>query len=287
MTDYTRMILEETAKLTSLADSDKAELLNRYYELVVDYNEKVNLTAITEPVDFLQKHFLDSLALIADRDVSRETSEKPECANNEARKANDSPESAENVSRETKAGFETAGNVSRETMLRHGARLIDVGTGAGFPGIPLAIFRPDVHVTLMDSLNKRVTFLNNTVNELGLANCDAVHARAEDLAHNTKYREQYDICVSRAVAALPVLCEYCLPFVKKGGLFVSYKASGSEQELKDADKAIKILGGRLFAVKTVHLPGTDIVRKLIIIKKTQETPKKYPRKAGTPAKQPL
>ena len=357
MTDYTRMILEETAKLTSLADSDKAELLNRYYELVVDYNENVNLTAITEPVDFLQKHFLDSLALIADRDVSRETkesletagnvsretSEKPECANNEARKANDSsesavnasretkkcvekagnvsrettlkqecannevrkandsPETAENVSRETKESLETAGhvsretkesletagNVSRETMLRHGARLIDVGTGAGFPGIPLAIFRPDVHVTLMDSLNKRVTFLNNTVNELGLANCDAVHARAEDLAHNVKYREQYDICVSRAVAALPVLCEYCLPFVKKGGLFVSYKASGSEQELKEADKAIKTLGGRLFAVKTVHLPGTDIVRKLIIIKKTQETPKKYPRKAGTPAKQPL
>ena len=272
MTDYSRHILEETAKMTRLSDESKAEQLEKFYNMVVKYNENVNLTAITEPEDFLQKHFLDSLALIAESNVSRETF--------------DGKGKRKIVSRETIATGE-AQNVSRETIVKPGIKIIDIGTGAGFPGIPLAIFRNDLKITMLDSLNKRVSFLENAIKELGLKKCEAIHSRAEDLAHQAKYREAYDICVSRAVAALPVLCEYCLPFVRKGGYFVSYKAAESQEELKSAANAIKVLGGKLHAVQTVTLPDTDIIRKLIIIKKTDNTPKKYPRKAGTPAKSPL
>ncbi len=276
---FAEQILTETAKLTRSADEKKAEKLERYYKMVVDYNEKVNLTAITEQEDFLRKHFLDSLVLIADKNVSRETfggKNGKKIVSRETIGDND----ADDQSAKNK-------NVSRETLVPVGAKIIDVGTGAGFPGIPLAVYREDLKITLLDSLNKRVFFLENTIKELNLKKCEAVHARAEDLAHQEKYRETYDLCVSRAVAALPVLCEYCLPFVKKGGYFVSYKAAGAEEELKTAEKAIKVLGGKLQEVRTVILPGTDIERKLIVIKKTETTPKKYPRKAGIPAKSPI
>lgn len=279
---FAARILEETAKLTSLADEKKAEKLEKYYNMVVDYNEKVNLTAITEQEDFLRKHFLDSLAILADINVSRETFGGKNGKKIVSRETiNPDQENTDNDQRETTQ------NVSRETLLHTGAKVIDVGTGAGFPGIPLAVFREDLRITLLDSLNKRVFFLESTIKELDLKRCDAVHARAEDLAHQDRYREAYDFCVSRAVAALPVLCEYCLPFVKKGGYFVSYKAAGADEELKTAEKAIKVLGGKLQEIRTVILPGTDIERKLIIIKKVDTTPKKYPRKAGTPTKSPL
>lgn len=323
---FSQHILEETAKLSALADVKKAEKLEKYYKMVVDYNEKVNLTAITEQEDFLQKHFLDSLALIADKNVSRETyggkngkkviskvsydscgvlgnvSRETFCGDkaksNVSRETSDSKKISSKgcrefsedeaiVSRETQDAENAGKNVSRETFVKQGARIIDVGTGAGFPGIPLAVFREDIKVTLLDSLNKRVSFLEQVIKELGLKKCEAVHARAEDLAHQEKYRETYDICVSRAVAALPVLCEYCLPFVRKGGFFVSYKASGADEEVRSAEKAITVLGGKLQAIETVRLPGTDIERKLIVIKKTENAPKKYPRKAGTPTKSPL
>lgn len=178
-------------------------------------------------------------------------------------------------------------NVSRETFCRPGVKLLDVGSGAGFPGIPLKIFLPDARVTLLDSLAKRVSFLNNTISSLELTGINALHDRAEDAARRTEMREAFDICVSRAVADLAVLSEYCLPFVKTGGVFISYKANDCDEELKGALPAIKALGGETLAVETVLLPDSDIKRKLIVIKKISPTPGRYPRKAGTPQKNPI
>ena len=168
-----------------------------------------------------------------------------------------------------------------------GSRLIDVGTGAGFPGLPLAIVYPGLQVTLMDSLNKRIRFLDDTVEQLGLANVRTVHARAEELARNKQYREQYDLCCSRAVANISTLSEYCLPFIKQGGLFISYKSEKAEEELKESGKAVTILGGKLVDKIRFILPGTDYQRILLLIRKIKATPGKYPRKAGTPSKEPL
>ena len=168
-----------------------------------------------------------------------------------------------------------------------GSRLIDVGTGAGFPGLPLAIVYPDLQVTLMDSLNKRIRFLDDTVEQLGLANIRTVHARAEELARNKQHREQYDLCCSRAVANISTLSEYCLPFIKQGGLFISYKSEKAEEELKESGKAVTILGGKLEDKIRFILPGTDYQRILLLIRKIKATPGKYPRKAGTPSKEPL
>ena len=165
--------------------------------------------------------------------------------------------------------------------------LVDVGTGAGFPGIPLKICFPNLKVTLMDSLNKRVNFLNQVIGELGLKKIQAIHGRAEELAQNPAYREQYGLCVSRAVAALPILAEYCLPFVRKGGSFVAYKSGQVEEELESGKKAIKVLGGSIQKAEKFVLPGTELSRSLIVIRKVDRTPQKYPRRAGTPAKQPL
>ena len=168
-----------------------------------------------------------------------------------------------------------------------GSKLIDVGTGAGFPGLPLAIVYPGLQVTLMDSLNKRIRFLDDTVEQLGLANVRTVHARAEELARNKQYREQYDLCCSRAVANISTLSEYCLPFIKQGGLFISYKSEKAEEELKESGKAVTILGGKLEDKIRFILPGTDYQRILLLIRKIKATPGKYPRKAGTPSKEPL
>lgn len=165
--------------------------------------------------------------------------------------------------------------------------VLDLGTGAGFPGIPLKIAFPHLRITLMDSLNKRVKFLQAVIDRLELSEITAVHGRAEEAARNAAYREQFDLCVSRAVANLATLSEYCIPFVKPGGKCISYKAAEVEEEVEDAKEAIHILGGKLTEVKKIVLPDTDIERSFIFINKIKNTPKAYPRKAGMASKEPL
>ena len=166
-------------------------------------------------------------------------------------------------------------------------KLIDIGTGGGFPGVPLKIVNPDLEVTLLDSLNKRIIFLNEVIEQLGLEGIVAVHGRAEELSIKPKYREQYDICVSRAVASLDTLSEYCIPFVKVGGYFVSMKGPDIDEELKSSKNAIDTLGARIVDTKLIKIPETDIVHSLIIIQKIRQTPTKYPRGGGKPKKNPL
>lgn len=210
-----------------------------YYDILCEWNEIMNLTAITQFDEVVEKHFLDSLAL--------------------------------------GAYLKMKGNL----------KLIDIGTGAGFPGIPLKIVYPQLHVLLVDSLNKRVRFLNEVIQRLNLSNIFAVHGRAEELARKNEYREQYDVCVSRAVAHLASLSEYCLPFVKIGGAFAAYKSSDIADEVEQSKKAIQILGGKLKSVEMFQLPETAYNRSFVMIDKVKNTSKKYPRKAGTPAKCPL
>ena len=165
--------------------------------------------------------------------------------------------------------------------------LIDVGTGAGFPGIPIKIAFPHIKVTLLDSLNKRIKFLNQVVEELDLKDVVTLHGRAEDYAKKEEYREQFDLCASRAVANLSTLSEYCLPFVKKGGCFISYKSADSDEEIEQSKKALDILGGKIEKVDKFVLPGSDMGRALVMVEKVKNTPRKYPRKAGVPSKEPL
>lgn len=215
------------------------ELLNRYYEMLVDTNKVMNLTAITEYSEVVIKHFADSAAIGCITDMN--------------------------------------GNID----------VIDVGTGAGFPGIVLKIVYPQLSVVLLDSLNKRVNFLKNVITELGLTDISAIHGRAEDIARNKDYREKFDLCVSRAVANMSSLSEYCLPFVKVGGRFIPYKADGCDEEVKTASKAVNILGGKIRKIESYVIPDTDICRKFVIIDKLRNTSAKYPRKAGLPTKEPL
>ena len=165
--------------------------------------------------------------------------------------------------------------------------VIDIGTGAGFPGIPLKIAFPHLKVVLLDSLNKRINFLNTVIVELGLEDIETIHGRAEDFAKKADYREKFDLCVSRAVANLATLSEYCIPYVEKGGMFVPYKSGEIDEEVEQSKKAVHVLGGKLENVIKFQLPGTEIGRSFVVIKKVQNTAKKYPRKAGLPSKEPI
>ena len=235
-----RKLLEQGLSQLSIQFTDKQiEQLMKYYDLLIEKNKVMNLTAITDLNEVMTKHFLDSVLISNILDMS---------------------------------DFST---------------LVDVGTGAGFPGIPIKILFPHLKVTLIDSLNKRLKFLDNVISELGLDGIETVHGRAEDLGHNDLYREKYDLCVSRAVANLSTLSEYCIPFIKKDGVFASYKASDSEEEINNSKNAIKILGGSISKICETDLPGTEVKRNIVIIKKDKCTPRKYPRKAGTPSKEPL
>ncbi|MCD8067711.1 MAG: 16S rRNA (guanine(527)-N(7))-methyltransferase RsmG [Lachnospiraceae bacterium] len=209
-----------------------------YYNLLIEWNSVMNLTAITDFDEVCGKHFADSISLVKAVDLS------------------------------------TFGS------------LIDVGTGAGFPGIPLKIVFPHLNVTLLDSLSKRVSFLSEVIEKLQLKDITALHGRAEDFAKKPEYREKYDICVSRAVANMSTLSEYCLPFVKVGGYFVPYKSQKGLEEIEQAAKAITLFGGRYQTKVEFHL-GEEEYRVLFLVDKVKATPKKYPRKAGLPAKEPI
>lgn len=209
----------------------------RYYELLVETNKVMNLTAITEPEEVAVKHMVDSLLAYED-------------------------------------GMQ-------------GKTLVDVGTGAGFPGVPLKIYCPSLKVTLVDSLGKRLRFLQQVIDELGLKGIRCEHLRAEDAGRSKKHREQYDYVTARAVARLSVLCEYCLPLAKKGGQFIALKGSRFAEEIEEGEAAVKILGGKIISAEPVKLPGLDDGRAIIKIAKIKATPAQYPRKAGTPEKQPL
>ncbi len=166
-------------------------------------------------------------------------------------------------------------------------KVIDVGTGAGFPGIPLKILFPKLEILLADSVNKKIKFLNEVIQQLGLTHISAVHGRAEELAQKSEYREQFDLSVSRAVADLSILSEYCIPFIKKGGVFISYKSGNIEAEAEESQTAVSVLGGKLREIQKFQLPETDYQRSLVIIDKIESTPDKYPRKAGMPVKKPI
>ncbi len=243
----TDFFLEDLKELDITLSEKQLEQFLRYYELLVEWNERMNLTAITEYRDVLKKHFVDSLSLTKAYDMH------PALAKTED----------------------------------HPLSLIDIGTGAGFPGLALKIAFPGLAVTLLDSLNKRVQFLDAVIGELGLEGVNTVHGRAEDYAKPEQLRERFDLCVSRAVARLSTLSEYCLPFVKQGGVFVAYKSEKASEEVAAAEKAFSLLGGQLERRVEFELPNSDIHRDFVLVKKIKTTPKKFPRKAGLPGREPL
>ena len=234
-----RFLQDKLEMLSVEVDRKKIDQFNQFYDLIVEWNNVMNLTAITDYKDVVEKHFLDSLS------------------------------------------------IERILKLDDIKAVMDVGTGAGFPGMPLKIIYPELKITLLDSLNKRVKFLNEVIRQLELKNIDAIHGRAEDIGKNENYREKYDLCVSRAVANLATLSEYCMPFVRVGGVFVSYKSGDIDEEVLKSKKAISLFGGKIDEVVKFQLPGTDINRAFVKIKKIKKTPKKYPRKSGIPSKEPL
>ena len=247
-----REITEQLARAGLALTKEQAERFSEYFDLLTAWNERVNLTAITDFEEVIEKHFLDSLAPL----FACESSEK-------------------------------AGSARTKIDIMQEKRLIDVGTGAGFPGIPLAIMLPGLCVTLLDSLNKRSDFQREVVRVLGLENVQVINGRAEDVSRETSHRENYDLAVARAVSDAAVLAEYCLPFVRTGGSFIAYKAGDVDAELKAAENAIKTLGGELSGVLPYTLQPSGSRRTLAIISKTGPTPEKYPRRAGMPAKRPI
>lgn len=235
--EFTKIFNNHLEKLNLTLTEEQIEKFYNYMNLLIEWNKKINLTAIVEPKDIILKHFIDSLTI--------------------------------------------------EKYIKKGETIIDVGTGAGFPGIPLKIAREDLKITLADSLNKRINFLNEVINKLDLKNIETIHTRAEELGKNKKYREKFDIATSRAVANMSTLSEYLIPFIKVKGRCICMKSSDIDTELENAKKAINILGCEIESKDKFNLPNSDLGRSVIILRKVKNTPSKFPRKAGTPAKEPI
>ena len=237
--EKTDRFLKSLEKLNIHLNEKQVYQFMKYYEMLIETNKVMNLTAITDFDEVIDKHFVDSLALIQAIDLNKEL------------------------------------------------KVIDVGTGAGFPGIPLKIAFPELDILLLDSLNKRIHFLDQVISELGLENIQTIHGRAEDFGKNPLYREKFDLCVSRAVANLSTLSEYCEPFVQVDGYFISYKSGKVQEELDASRHAVDILGGKVEKCLNYALADTDMERSLVVIHKLKPTKKAYPRKAGKPSKEPL
>lgn len=228
---------KEVEKLNIKLNNNQIEIFYEFMNLLIEWNKKINLTAITKPEEIITKHFIDSLTAVK--------------------------------------------------YIKEGDSIVDVGTGAGFPGVPLAIANTTLNITLVDSINKRINFLNEVINHTGLNNIESIHSRAEEIGKNKHYRENFDIAISRAVARLDTLVEYLLPTVKIGGKCICMKGPDCIEEINEAKNAIETLGGKIEKVEEFNLPDTDIKRTIIIINKLKNTPEKFPRKAGTPAKEPI
>lgn len=235
--EFKEILTKYAQEISIKLNEEQIDKFYRYMNLLLEWNEKINLTAITDYKEIILKHFIDSITI--------------------------------------------------SKYIKDGEKLVDVGTGAGFPGIPLKIIRDDIKITLLDSLNKRINFLNEVVKELNLENIETVHARCEEFGKNKKYRESFDVVTSRAVANLATLSEYMIPLAKKEGICICMKGSDVEDEIQNSKNAIKILGGNIEKIDKFELPGSDIKRSVILIKKVNITPAKFPRKPGTPAKEPI
>lgn len=235
--EFNEEFIKKLNEINNTCSKDESEKLFKYMNILLEWNEKMNLTAITDESEIISKHFVDSLTILK--------------------------------------------------YIKNNDKVIDVGTGAGFPGIPLAIFKNNTKFTLLDSINKRINFLNEVKEKIELDNVENLHGRAEDFGQNKAYREQYDVSASRAVAPMHVLLEYLLPFVKVGGMCICMKGPNVSEEIKDIENVAKKLGAQLVETENLKLLNGEIERNIIILKKIKNTDKKYPRKAGTPSKQPL
>lgn len=236
---YKNKFLQSLYMMSLNYEKDVYEKFELYTNYLLEYNENVNLTAITQKDDIYIKHYLDSLSVLKCFDI------------------------------------------------KENAKLIDVGSGAGFPSIPVKILRQDLDMTLVDSLNKRIVFLQNLIQKLGLQSINTIHSRAEELANDKNYRQAYDICLSRAVANMSTLLEYCTPFIKKGGYLLCLKGQNVDEEISQSKNAVKKLNCKIVEKKEVNLPFSDLKHNIVIVEKIGDTPKQYPRKSGTPSKNPL
>lgn len=235
--EFSKALLENAKEIEIELNEEQIDKFYKYMNLLLEWNQKMNLTAITDPEGIILKHFIDSLTIAS--------------------------------------------------KIKKDATLVDMGTGAGFPGIPVKIYRNDIKITLVDSLNKRLNFLNEVIKELNLEKIETIHSRAEEFGKNKNYRESFDVATSRAVANLSTLSEYLLPLVKEKGICICMKGGEVEEELNNAKKAIRILGGKVKKIDKFELPKSSIKRSIVLLEKLEKTPAKYPRKPGTPAKEPI
>lgn len=236
--DIKKILIDGCKQINVNLEETQANSILKYKDLLLEWNQNVNLTAITEEKEVIIKHFIDSLTILNFINISDK-------------------------------------------------KIIDIGTGAGFPGLPLKIVEPSIKITLLDSLNKRINVLKEIIKQLNIDHVNLIHGRAEDYGIIKDYREKFDICTSRAVANLAVLCEYSLPFVKVGGTFIGLKGPQLGEELNQAQNAITVLGGQIERIEKIQLPFTDITHSIIFVKKIKQCPSNYPRKAGKPSKNPI